>query len=332
MTNYSDNSESERRKIFVYDVCDTDVNGGWKSKNTIILNQAAVGIGVLSKRYLYIGDYYEDSANPPNCYYNSNLVSYDLYMGDKSVVDVGSPVLGVAVDQENGNVYVTTKSGQIKVYTGSLSLLNSYDTNAIPTGICILNDIDSNKSEILNVDINDATDNPVLPGQALQYTVRCSLPAGKPNATNLSVYCNLPREVKLNGFVEPNGAYDSLRHRIEWVGLGTLIANGSIKHRFNVVVNQRAKPNNAFYAFAGADSDNYYSDIAAHKTDVGYWRGGTTRQFCMSITIRTATIMALHGKMLTKTSVMRYYWRNSRNLNQILQKGSTGYMLPPVLL
>jgi hypothetical protein len=272
-------------KIYIYNVTDTDTQ--WESQTPIILGKAAVGIDIsrrrdnLGYRYLYAGAI--NHCELSDCFYSHNyLIRYNLDTGDEKDVYMNSPVFDIAVDQETGDVYTTQGEGigsggsfgQIKVFSSDpCYCLASYSTDSVPSGLCILNDIDLSKSARLNLDINDACDGNVVPGQTLQYTIRCVAPSGESNAANnLHIYCDLPKEVDFNTFDSNSvGSYYALRHRIEWF-IGTLSDGNALERKFYVKVNKKARPFSSFAVRAEAESDQYYS-VAEHKTDVNYWSG-----------------------------------------------------------
>ena len=109
----------------------------WSLSTTLTLGHPAVSIAVDAQRQvLYTGAGYKG---------DKDLVRYDLASGVESSVEVdpNAGVIGVAVDDESGLVYVTTGldnefgGDDLKVYSPLLEVVQSLHLGGNPTGLTI---------------------------------------------------------------------------------------------------------------------------------------------------------------------------------------------------
>ena len=150
----------------------------------------ATGIAIdVANQYVYTG-----SGGPSG---GTLLSKYDLSASSESTVNVGSTVLGLAVDNSTGLVHLTTYGGGTKpdrliVYDSSLTQKWISGDIGNPTGLCVPGkDISYNP---LNFSKVDDVANCVNPGDTYTYTLKYknTNPSG---VTGVTIVDTLPSEV-----------------------------------------------------------------------------------------------------------------------------------------
>lgn len=148
----------------------------WSTAGTITVSQKAMGIAVDAvNRYVYTGNAYPG-------YGSLGLLSkYDLNTNTESTVNIrgltggvtSDNVLGLAVDQFTGLLYITTGnqasggSDRIIVFNSNLNMLHATGDIGDPTGIAVTKGIQVNLLNLVKTDNPD----PVSPGGTLTYTL-----------------------------------------------------------------------------------------------------------------------------------------------------------------
>jgi hypothetical protein len=175
-----------------YDVDDPD----WAHLGSCNVGHAAMDVDVDSYRgYLYVGGYQESGSG-----YNY-LIKHDLESEPNSNTeqDIGTMVVGVAVDPVSGLVYVTTWNGQVRVYDCSgypFSQTYSVTNGAGPAGICVESSgISFTKDD--GVSENDCRS----PLDTVIYTLNWTNPTSQ-TFSDVSIIDFLPAGVNFDDFVE----------------------------------------------------------------------------------------------------------------------------------
>jgi hypothetical protein len=215
---------------------------GWAHLGSRNVGYAAMDIDVDPYHgYLYIGGYQE---------YNSSytyLVKHDIgadpnVLNPNTSQDIGTMVVGVAVDPVSGLVYVTTWDGQIRVYDCSgypfiqtYSEFNGYG----PAGICV------ESPGGLSLNKEDHVTDCVTPGREITFTISYSYPNGPdlPEIDNAVLIDELPAGMDWAGNVadSPAGVYDPNTRTVTWQ-LNNIYYGDSGSVNFKVIVSPKAEP------------------------------------------------------------------------------------------
>jgi hypothetical protein len=200
----------------------------------------AMDIDVDPNKYLYFGGYQESGTSP------TYLVKHNLNtdVNSNTQQDIGTTVIGIAVDQESGLVYVTTTDKQVRIYDCSgYPFIQTYSVNTggytYPTGICLFSAANPlgiiKSSDILSGDC-------VLPGREINFTITYDF--NGPDNCNAVLIDNLPVEVDYNSSI-PAAGYDPVARTVKW-NLGTIpsVSNGTFLLKVNV--NKLAEPYSTF--------------------------------------------------------------------------------------
>ncbi|WP_190303145.1 MULTISPECIES: DUF11 domain-containing protein [Methylomonas] len=234
--------------------------------------QTAMGVAIDSVRnILYTGNAYGPYGS------RGKLVKYDLSTNTLSAYTLpgaasGDNVIGVAVDENTGNVYTTTGNqgfggtDTVIVFSSALTVLkNDIGDLGDPTGIAIpREDISFNP---LNFSKTDSPD-PVATGNDLAYTL-CYNNASNPNpVNNVNIVDTLPAGTS---FVSASGtgSFNGV-DKVTWLE-GT-VAGGAAQVCRNLVVEVTAGAGSTLLNSATIDSDQTPPTTRTEITTVG----GTT--------------------------------------------------------
>ncbi len=155
------------------------------------------------------------------------LSKYDLSTSTESTIDVGSTVLGVAVDQATGLIYVTTyysgsRPQRLLIYNPSLTL-QTWDSGDLgsPTGLCI--PIEEVTFNPLNLAIDDGLgEGQCVPaGDELTYTFTYDNVGRDLNVTGVVISSTIPSGTT---FVSATGNYSMDGNTITW-NIGNVAPN-----------------------------------------------------------------------------------------------------------
>jgi 6-phosphogluconolactonase (cycloisomerase 2 family) len=279
----------ENNRLYVADDTNTikcydanDPNWSKLEDFTFSITDTAVGIAVdVNNQHVYTGASQLGSS--------TYITKYDLGTDSEDREDrndVGSPVLGIAVDQETSLVYLTTyETGELE----SQDRLMIYDSNLVkqswesgdignPAGVAVgglYKPPYLSLAEGYEVEPNDPCDanDCARPGDSIIYTI--SYDANGYSVNDVSITDYLPYEVSNSpndvNFSEPNGAYDPGTHTVVWE-VGNLDANDSGAVTVTVKVNKLAAPNGVIANFCEMESGSTYNTAEVH-TAVCWWCG-----------------------------------------------------------
>ena len=132
--------DEENSRLYVGDNTTTvkyyDVNDvNWEKIDEFAVTDKAVGIAIdVENQYVYTGSSQFGGGN--------YLAKYDLSTSTETRVDVGSPVLGISVDQDSSLVYITTFGGgsnpdKLMVYDSDLTPQSSTGDIGNPAGVVV---------------------------------------------------------------------------------------------------------------------------------------------------------------------------------------------------
>jgi len=271
---------SNETKVRFYDTNDWshDLNTDF-----ITLSQRAVGIAVdVENQYVYTGR----SQAYPSGGLRNYLSQYDLSAEPntaETLVDVGTEVIGIAVDQETSLVYITTygDSGDTYYSNPPKDRLMVYDSNlekqswesgdiGNPAGVAVAGDVSYKEPfPTLALVKEDNVADCVAPYDSITYTI--TYYANSDSDSNVVITDYLPIEVDPNNPFDPN--YDYYLHRYSWQ-IGTLSPGDSNSVTLEVVVNELAEPLGGITNYCDIEGDQYCSFTTAN-TNVCCWGGDT---------------------------------------------------------
>ncbi len=198
----------------------------WSAAGQYTISHNATGIAID-----YINQiFYTGSGAPYSS--NYNLSKYDLNTNTETTVNVGSPVLGVAVDQATGLVYCTTYGyGSF----GTRDRLFVYDSNLTqhwvsgdlgnPTGLTVPGREVGFNPLNLTKDDGIPQGSCVNAGSGFTYTITYDNAANNFDVHGVVIIDQLPPEVDFVSLTGP-GSYDSGTHTATWT-IGTLAAGSA---------------------------------------------------------------------------------------------------------
>ncbi|MEW6706562.1 MAG: hypothetical protein AB1430_17070, partial [Pseudomonadota bacterium] len=216
--------DESRSRLYVGDNLSTTVRyyntNGWGIDGSFQITattQTPMGIAVDSRRnVVYMGNAYGGYGS------RGELVRHDMTSGAEAVYTLpgaatGDNVLGVAVDEDTGNVYVTTGnqgsggSDTVLAFDAGLNLLKS-DLGDLgnPTGIAIP------RASISYNPLNftkTASPSPVASGSNVSYQLCYDNQANEVGATNVSITDTLPGGTS---FVSATGNYEVGGGQVAW--------------------------------------------------------------------------------------------------------------------
>jgi uncharacterized repeat protein (TIGR01451 family) len=231
----------------------------WSLVRTITVSRSVHSIAVDVKDGLvYSGGGWSD---------NFYLTQYNLATGTEKEVQVepDAGVMGLAVDQATGLVYLSTGRNNrpggdnLKVYNTSLNQIDSIANMPNPTGIAIpIKDISYNPLNLAKGIVGGIPGEitPVGIGQTITYSICFDNNDNGYIVTNVSIVDTLPPQVS---FVSADGdgvlgQYDALTHTYKWSYPALL--PGSSKHLQLVVqVNQDTVPDTVITNFVTIHSE-----------------------------------------------------------------------------
>jgi hypothetical protein len=239
----------------------------WSKEGEISITDSAIGIAIdVPNQYLYTG-----AAWLGGSYY---LTQYDLGSSTENRVDVGSSVLGIAVDQDTGYVYLTTygdgtstTQDRLMVYDPNLTKHWSSDDIGDPAG-CAVSDV-GYKDPFFSI-VKDDNDvdcvYPLIseeehelfgtPYNWLYYNVAWD--ANGYADSNVVIVDYLPKGVDEPNLISDGGVYDSNKHTVTWT-LGDVSANDSDEFQIRVGVNNWATPGGIITNKVEMEGDEYLS-------------------------------------------------------------------------
>ena len=258
----------------------------WSKLGEFEVLRTAVGIAVdVENQYVYTG-----SSQFGN---NDFLCRHALNPSDPCnvdiEVDVESPVLGIAVDQETSLVYVTTYGEGnpqtrdcLMVYTpfdpnnpedpntNILSLVRKSGDIGDPAGVAVASGV-GYKPPNISISKVDDVDDPngcIIPEDFITYKI-CIAPGADPNEYfNVTVTDHLPKEVYFYSADPNNGEYDEINHTYTWY-LGYVPGYGpndpgdpNICMTLTVKVNEAAEPMGVIENTVEVESDLDYTPYA----------------------------------------------------------------------
>jgi len=215
-------------------------------------------------QYLYTG-----AAWLGGSYY---LTQYDLGSSTENRVNVGSSVMGIAVDQDTGYVYLTTfgdgsSYDRLMVYDPNLTKHWSSGDIGDPAG-CAVSDVGYKDPffEIIKDDNDVNCVYPLIseeehewlgtPYNWLYYNIAWD--ANGYADSNVVIVDWLPKEVDEPNMISDGGVYDSNEHTVTWT-LGDISANDSNEFQIRVGVNNWARPGGVITNKAQIEGDEYLS-------------------------------------------------------------------------
>ena len=222
----------------------------WSHAGSLAVSHSATGIAIdVTKQCIYTG-----AGSPSGA---TTLSKYDLITGSESTVNVGSSVLGVAVDPDTGLVYVTTYSNgppaskdRLMVYDSSLTRTWVSGDIGNPTGVCIPGkEISYNP---LNLAKDDGVSICVNPGAAITYTISYTN-NNNYDVTSVTIVDTLPSEVTYQSCTN-SGVYDGANGTVTW-NIGTVTAGSTGSVMLTVLVDASTPNGTTITNPAKIDSD-----------------------------------------------------------------------------
>jgi len=241
----------------------------WTKAGEFAVSHYATGIAIdVTNQYVYTG-----SGSPGSSSYL--LSKYDLSTGTESTVNVGSTVLGVAVDPASSLVYITTygdgtstTQDRLIVYDSSLNRKWMSTDIGNPTGLCVPGKEVSYNPLSLSKD-DGLAGACVNPGDTINYEICYDNTLNTYAAYNVTITDTLSANTS---FVSASGGgtYDSGTHTVTW-DIGTLTAGAAKKCEALVLtVKSGTAPGTTITNSAVIDSDetppttkNVYTTVCA---------------------------------------------------------------------
>ena len=284
--------DQENGRLFVGDNTTTvkyyDTNDpNWAKLGELTVAYAAIGIAVdVENQYVYTGNAQIGS--------NTKLSQYDL-MADpndaETTIDIGSPVLGIAVAQDTGLIYLTTygtgeptTQDRLLVYdpnfTDPCSCLKwSSGDIGNPAGVAVATGV-GYKAPALYIEKSDdvttcaAPDDPNI--SQIVYTIWYANPDTEdPNyvgdANNVVIVDYLPDDANFVSAEPDDGEYDSDAHTYTWE-IGNLEPGDANYLYLTVELNYWAEPSSTITNRVAIESDEYYSETTL-DTSICCWGG-----------------------------------------------------------
>ncbi len=239
----------------------------WSKEGEISITDSAVGIAIdVPNQYLYTGPAWFGGS-----YY---LTQYDLGSSTENRVEVGSSVLGIAVDQDTGYVYLTTYEDgtsttrdRLMVYDPNLTKHWSSGDIGDPAG-CAVSDV-GYKDPFFSIVKDDNDVNCVYPLISKEEHELLGTPynwlyyniAWDANGyadSNVVIVDYLPKEVDEPNLISDGGVYDSNEHTVTW-DINDISANDSNEFQIRVGVNNWARPGGVITNKVQIEGDEYLS-------------------------------------------------------------------------
>jgi len=188
----------------------------WAKLGEFTLGDYAVGIAIdVANQYVYTGS--------AQLHSGTWLTKYDLSSDEESWVDVGSCVLGIAVDEDTSLVYLTTYEGglspdKLMIYNSAL-VKQPWESGDIgnPAGLCVpKGDVSYKEDRFLLSKIDDVVDC-VSPTDEFTYSIGYGANGYADTGVVITDY--LPLEVTYVSS-SPVGTYNEPMHQ-ETIGTGS---------------------------------------------------------------------------------------------------------------
>lgn len=225
---------SGTRTVHVYDTDD------WSLVETITVKRPAISIAVdVVNNFLYTGAGYLS---------DTTLNQYDLTTGQTTSIQVDPTggVMGLAVDNSTGCVYITTGlsnrpgGDDLLVFDKSLNLIDSVLDIGNPTGVVVpahelgYNPLNFTKKIVTDADADNDDDVYVNIGDVVTYELGF---ANTNNVFDVSIVDTLPAEVTFVGADGDgvSGHYDAASHTYTW-RLASVSAGSTTSLQLNVQV------------------------------------------------------------------------------------------------
>ena len=278
-------------RFYVSDYTSTKVRysntATWDYEGYIELDYPAIGIGLDQTRgYLYAGFFTGTSGQD---YLMRYTIGGNPNDADTCIkIDMGAPVMDIAVDEDTGFIYMTLKRsttggrvGVVEAYDptnwvetdpNTLVLLDQETDNDFkttgPAGIAVG---PSYKSDGMYIDKSDDVDGFVLPGDVYHYDITYRPDAA--DETNVVVVDELPDGVDFVSAIPNSGTYyPQPVHEYVWE-LGDINGGASDSYfELTVEANEWAEPNGVLINIVSAESDVHYTE-AEERTKVSWWGG-----------------------------------------------------------
>ena len=244
-----------------------DTNDWSHDPNTdyITVTDSAIGIAIdVNDGYIYTG----------SGFFGTYLSKYNLSTDTETRVNVGSPVLGIAVDQDTSLVYITTFSGgtnpdRLIIYDSNL-VKQPWDSGDIgnPAGVAVGTTVTYKPPllKLTKVD-NAGPDNRPSPGDYITYTI--TYDANGHSVSDVNIVDYLPSGVDFNS-ASDGGDYDSNSHTVTW-SIGSLSPTDSNYVTLNVRIDQNAPvPLETIINFCEMESDSSYNTTYCLIPDIIY--------------------------------------------------------------
>ena len=182
------------------------------------------------------------------------LTKYDISAGTESTIDTGYGVMGIAVDESSGYVYLTRGyyGDDIQVWdtsTSPFTLIQNTPRIGNPAGIAIGN-VSYNPLKLAK---NDVIVGEVYHGRTFTYDISYEN-ANPYDVNNVTIVDTLPGELDFVS-ASDGGVYDSVQHTVTWE-IGTLPA-GTPPATVQLVVRVKwsAEPGSTIYNYATITGD-----------------------------------------------------------------------------
>jgi parallel beta-helix repeat protein len=272
--------DNDNNSLYVTDGTNT-VNryntGTWQHKGSIPIvvgstPMEAVGIAIDSqRRYMYTGSFTGQ--------YGSHTYLVRTNIADPnnpsfSEKNIGAYVIGLAIDEETGYLYVTAENNTLHVYN-TLTWPSDpcyVESSGIidPAGMCLGGDIEYKPAHfLLTKDDNIPDGNCVLPDVYITYTI--SYDANGHSDSNVAIFDHLPQEVDYNSS-SPLGDYNEVERTVSW-NLWTVSPDDYNTFTLTVRVNVLAEPFGTITNLCEIEGDSTYN-VVEINTPVCAWNPG----------------------------------------------------------
>ena len=254
------------------------------SDNDITVTHDAVGIAIdVPNQIIYTGVIVDQAL----------LSKYVISTDTETTVDVryidggvsADHVLGLAVDQDTGLIYVTIGntggggSRRVVVFDSDLTLQWSSGNIGHPAGIAVaevgykepLLDIVKDDNDVNCVEpLISETEHEYFSADYNWLYYNIAWDANGYADSNVIVVDYLPNGVDEPNMISDGGVYDSNEHTVTWT-LGEMAANDSNEFHIRVGVNHYAKPGGIIKNICEIEGDTYASFYAVTDTNVCCW-------------------------------------------------------------
>ncbi len=246
----------------------------WSKLGEFGISHKAIGIALdVENQFVYTGSAWMGG--------DTDLSQYNLIGATEETVDVGSPVLGIAVDEDTSLVYLTTYGSglspdRLMIYNSAL-VKQPWESGAIgnPAGVCVPKGNVLYKppfpSLTLVKDDNDV--NCVYPYNFIDenYLVyHISYDANGYSGGGGVITDHLPFEVDYHSS-DPCGVYDPCLHTVSW-DIGGISPSDSNTFEIITEVACSARPGSTIHNICEIENDEYYS-VAVVDTNVCCYGG-----------------------------------------------------------